>query len=353
MLRAPSLLALVASLAASTLGGCLQSPDAESCDPPVSVALEPLSSVSCEERADVGYRSGTPFDITVVTVDGRPVERETANAYFVMAEAAARDGVEIRIVSGFRTMAEQEHLYHCYASCSCNDCNLAARPGYSNHQSGHALDLNTGSGAGVLTWLNAHGADFGFERTVPSEPWHWEWWGGGPGGGPCPACRAHCEGSVIVGDDCRRGDCAAFGSRCVDDALGVRCAFFACPDVGDATVCIDEATLGTCHDGAVAADACATLAPGTTCVAAEGSAECVLPPEPSTPATTDPTGPRAPDESGADPDASAPSTEDDPRVTEHRIGQSCGAGAPGSDRDGGRALSSLLVLLALAWGRRR
>ena len=51
--------------------------------------------------------------------------------------------------------------------------NLAAPPGYSNHQSGKALDLNT-SAKGVYTWLSKHGATYGFRRTVPSEKWHWE-----------------------------------------------------------------------------------------------------------------------------------------------------------------------------------
>ncbi len=151
--------------------------------PPAVVSSE-LSSIDCNEHSDTGYKSGSAFPITVVTVDGKPVERDTANAYYVMAQAAAAAGVNIQIVSGFRTMDEQKYLYNCYVNCNCNNCNLAAKPGYSNHQSGHALDLNTSSG-GVLNWLNAHGAAYGFSRTVPSEAWHWEWWGGGPGGGPC------------------------------------------------------------------------------------------------------------------------------------------------------------------------
>lgn len=140
----------------------------------------------CTASTDTGYVSGDPFEIELVTVLDKPVELQTANAFWAMREAALADGVEIRIVSGFRTNAEQQYLYNCYINCNCNNCNLAARPGYSNHQSGHALDLNTGTGAGVLTWLNAHGADYGFERTVPSESWHWEWWGGGPGTVFCP-----------------------------------------------------------------------------------------------------------------------------------------------------------------------
>ena len=242
-------------------------------DPEVHVSVEPLSSIECSERGDRGYRSGTPFDIQVVTVDGRPVEVDTANAYYVMASAAARDGVEIRVVSGFRTMAEQEHLYYCYTSCTCNGCNLAARPGYSNHQSGHALDLNT-SASGVLSWLNTHAASYGFSRTVPSEPWHWEWWGGGPGGGPCGGCVPHCEGTVMVGRDCGRGDCGAFGSRCVDDALGLRCAFALCPDRGTDTFCLDENVIGTCHDGAVSTGDCSTF--GSRCVDDALGARCAF-----------------------------------------------------------------------------
>ncbi len=157
---------------------------AEHCEPPAATVSQALSPIDCTESQDTGYSSGTPFPITVVTVDGKPVERDTANAYYVMAQAADKAGVTLKISSGFRTQAEQQYFYNCYINCNCNNCNLAAKPGYSNHQSGHALDLNT-STPGVLSWLNANGATYGFKRTVPSEPWHWEWWSGGPGGGPC------------------------------------------------------------------------------------------------------------------------------------------------------------------------
>lgn len=142
------------------------------------------STYDCTESTDTGYDDGSPFEITVVHIDGKPVEKDTANAFWVMREAAAADGVEIHVVSGFRTMDEQEYLYMCYQCCCCNSCNLAASPGYSNHQSGHALDLNASS-SGVHAWLVAHGGEYGFSATVPSENWHWEWWGGGPGGGIC------------------------------------------------------------------------------------------------------------------------------------------------------------------------
>ncbi|MCA9719717.1 MAG: D-alanyl-D-alanine carboxypeptidase family protein [Myxococcales bacterium] len=140
--------------------------------------------VDCSESQDTGYKQGNPFAITVVHIDNKPVEKDTANAYWVMRQAAAADGVDMHIVSGFRTYAEQQYLYNCYINCNCNNCNLAAKPGFSNHQSGHALDLNASS-PGVYSWLDNHGAAYGFTETVPGENWHWEWWGGGPGGGIC------------------------------------------------------------------------------------------------------------------------------------------------------------------------
>jgi LAS superfamily LD-carboxypeptidase LdcB len=105
-------------------------------------------------------------------VNGKLVQRGTARAYLRMRHAAAQDGVSLYIVSGFRTMTEQRHLYFLYIH---GQGNLAAKPGYSNHQSGHALDLNT-SAPGVYHWLSNHAGNFDFKRTVPSEPWHWEHW---------------------------------------------------------------------------------------------------------------------------------------------------------------------------------
>lgn len=128
------------------------------------------------ERSAIGYVDGRPIVIVVVGVQGKPVEINTAAAFARMEAAAAGYGVELEIVSGFRTMSEQERLYDCYINCKCNNCNLAAMPGFSNHQSGRALDLNTRT-PGVHDWLVAHAGAYGFRSTIASEPWHWEYWG--------------------------------------------------------------------------------------------------------------------------------------------------------------------------------
>lgn len=131
-------------------------------------ALHPLSTCS----RTTGYNKGKVMSICAVTIDGKAVEQGTADSYMKMRAAAARAGVGIIVVSGFRTMQKQRELYAAYKA---GRGNLAAPPGYSNHQSGHALDLNT-KGKGVRAWLVKNAATFGFRRTVPSEDWHYEKW---------------------------------------------------------------------------------------------------------------------------------------------------------------------------------
>jgi len=92
----------------------------------------------------------------------------------------------------------------------------------------------------------------------------------------CPGgCKVHCDGSTIVGGDCGRGDCAAFGAKCVDDSLGVRCASVFCPSIGEKKVCLpDGHTIGTCKNGAIETGDCGAF--GAVC-REDGGAHCVPP----------------------------------------------------------------------------
>jgi LAS superfamily LD-carboxypeptidase LdcB len=132
-----------------------------------------LASVPAHAERAIGYIQGRKIKITVVDVDGVTVEERTAKAFAAMAEAAAGDGIELELTSGFRTNERQAELYDEYLHASGA---LAAKPGYSNHQSGHALDINVWNWT-VFEWLDEHAAKYGFKRTVPSEPWHWEFRG--------------------------------------------------------------------------------------------------------------------------------------------------------------------------------
>lgn len=124
-----------------------------------------------DPRQTSGYRNGRRSAIDVVTVSGADVEIQTAAAFIEMRAAAAERGIDLWIQSGFRTRDQQAVLYRAWKK---GRGNKAARPGHSNHQSGRALDIAVWS-PGALAWLHSNAARFGFKRTVPSEPWHWEY----------------------------------------------------------------------------------------------------------------------------------------------------------------------------------
>ncbi|UJR37389.1 hypothetical protein I4U23_030094 [Adineta vaga] len=124
------------------------------------------------------------------TAQDNTMTTSTACAFDKMASAAKQAGVAITIASGFRTVARQEYFWNCYQTKKCNNGNLAARPGTSNHGRGIALDVNTNcgtqsgakpncGGSKVYQWLYNNAHKYGFKRTVQSEPWHWEYVGAG------------------------------------------------------------------------------------------------------------------------------------------------------------------------------
>ncbi len=88
-------------------------------------------------------------------------------------------------------------------------------------------------------------------------------------------CTPRCEGSVVVDAHCGRGDCGVFGSRCVNDTLGVRCAFFACPSQGQVDVCLDASRIARCNNGQVSPPGdCSAY--GARCVRDSLGARCVF-----------------------------------------------------------------------------
>lgn len=121
----------------------------------------------------VGYRNGKPMPLTVIEVDGVLVEVKTARAYIAMRDAAAAAGVYLSPWSGFRDNERQAELY---ADWKAGYGVRAAKPGYSNHQSGLAIDIGVyDESDDTYLWLAQNGGHFGFRRTVPDEPWHWEY----------------------------------------------------------------------------------------------------------------------------------------------------------------------------------
>ncbi len=113
---------------------------------------------------------------------------ETQEAFAQMQAAAAKDNISLEIASGFRSYEEQKTLYEEYtAEHGQKEAEtFSARPGYSEHQSGLAIDVNGADfsmvGGDDMKWLAKHCAEYGFIIRFPEgkenitgysyEPWH-------------------------------------------------------------------------------------------------------------------------------------------------------------------------------------
>ena len=71
----------------------------------------------------------------------------------------------------WRPYEKQEYFYNCYINQNCNNGNLAAEPGTSNHGWGIASDLIYGNDA-AIEWAHANAINYGLKFTVASENWH-------------------------------------------------------------------------------------------------------------------------------------------------------------------------------------
>lgn len=105
-----------------------------------------------------------------------------------LMDAAARDGINLKVTNGYRTFAQQllirskhsksrskrlslDHLLNADSGCFFP---VTGKPGHSKHQDGVAYDFNT-KRKGVYRWMVKNAFKYGFVRTVSSEKWHWEY----------------------------------------------------------------------------------------------------------------------------------------------------------------------------------
>ncbi|MNS45874.1 N-acetylmuramoyl-L-alanine amidase XlyA precursor [compost metagenome] len=120
------------------------------------------SGVSSNDLIDMG--PGKPKGVRRF---GHVIGVNIAENFDRMVAAAAADGVQLRITSGYRSYAEQVELYNLYKS---GRGNIAAKPGTSNHETGDAIDFQNLPGA--WAWLKRNSQRFGFKNFDP-EPWHY------------------------------------------------------------------------------------------------------------------------------------------------------------------------------------
>jgi len=111
-----------------------------------------------------------------------------------LLEAAKDDGIDLKIISGYRSFGEQSALKSSYSVTYGSGANkFSADQGYSEHQLGTALDFTAVSlGAGFtdfkktaeFKWLQDNAYKYGFILSYPEgntyyqfEPWHWRFVG--------------------------------------------------------------------------------------------------------------------------------------------------------------------------------
>ena len=128
------------------------------------------------------------FALTVCTLPGGHLARTTtAYDFLLMANAAARDGVFLTINAGWRSFAFQNKLFLERQDPTARlEKGQAAKPGWSNHQTGFALDIEVGitppqwragkRDTKEFQWLTKNGAAYGFDHKEGSsidEAFHW------------------------------------------------------------------------------------------------------------------------------------------------------------------------------------
>lgn len=159
------------------------------------------------DRPTEGYEMGEKVIFNSSTIpfkkdngDYFVLETEAAKSFLDLVEAATKAKFKIVVNSAFRTRKEQTQLRRKLGD-------LAARVGWSNHQSGTAVDI-----AGMMAfvpehrinpkhfsrrcqsdfkgdvfgyecptrlfwWMKKNAPKFGFYNTVEDEPWHWDYLG--------------------------------------------------------------------------------------------------------------------------------------------------------------------------------
>jgi D-alanyl-D-alanine carboxypeptidase len=128
------------------------------------------------------------------------LRKAAATKFQAMVIAARTKGVVLVPISGFRSIASQQHLFFDVKAqrgqVATKRATVSAPPGYSEHHTGYAVDIGDGTAPATnlnpkfektraFKWLSANAAHFSFEMSFPKknpqgvtyEPWHWRYVG--------------------------------------------------------------------------------------------------------------------------------------------------------------------------------
>jgi zinc D-Ala-D-Ala carboxypeptidase len=147
------------------------------------------------------YAEAPADELEAITPDGQfKMRRAAAEAYKKMAAAAATEGVNLSIISAFRSVADQNDLFFRVKEERnqgvSQRAEVSAPPGHSEHHTGYAIDMGDAAQpdtnlsqsfdqTSAYRWLENHAAQYSFEMSftrdnpqgVSYEPWHWRYVG--------------------------------------------------------------------------------------------------------------------------------------------------------------------------------
>ncbi len=135
-------------------------------------------------------KSYEPSDLTAIS--NEQLRAEAVSALNTLIDSAKKEGHTLNIISGYRSYARQASLYNNYVDRDgiAKADTYSARPGYSEHQTGLAVDLGNGTcdldecfgETPAGQWLATHAHEYGFiirydknQTNITGyqyEPWH-------------------------------------------------------------------------------------------------------------------------------------------------------------------------------------
>jgi zinc D-Ala-D-Ala carboxypeptidase len=197
----------VSSAGSSTPSSAISSTAPSSTPAPIQASAPPIAaSASPSASSDLllghlPYAEAPADELEAISPDGQfKLRRVAAAAYQKMAAAAAADGVNLSIISAFRSVADQNDLFFRVKEERnqgvSKRAEVSAPPGHSEHHTGYAIDIGDAARpdtnlsqsfeeTSAYRWLAAHAAQYSFEMSftrgnpqgVSYEPWHWRYVG--------------------------------------------------------------------------------------------------------------------------------------------------------------------------------
>lgn len=164
----------------------------------------PTASPTPDPNALLGhlpYNEAPRSELRSISSNGQMLLRKSAaRAFREMQSAARADGVNLVVLSAFRSIEQQQSVFFNVKAernqAATKRAEVSAPPGYSEHHTGYAIDLgdanvpsaNLNQGferTKAFRWLADNAARFNFELSFPEgnrqgvsyEPWHWRFVG--------------------------------------------------------------------------------------------------------------------------------------------------------------------------------